>query len=471
MWGMIAKPFGDLGFLKQKAVEGSASMVFMSLAFLTLLLAVNVSLSGLQKDLTTAGLEGKEASSLESIANGALQEVLATRFYPASNRLNWQFNSPNDLASTDSSLKPFFKNSSFILTEGATPQVFARYQYVIVGGHPARELTNVGNYLSISDDDSYNKLADPESTHIQRPLYVLLRTFGCINKQSLNLVPNAITVMDGKPTCSSVTELKEYDLLTKVRLIPADTNPIPTPTPNADKYVVEYSKRVNFTNPVELDEDVLLPTSSTSSISSAGTTPAVSSQIKFSDFWPTSLSTSSTSMANLERILLETSSVKQTLIDVTTSPTVSNIPVSADTPTQLHLYFRGSMDSRSFYKYNYAGAVNTDGIITDPAKLNIQLTPYGSYGSSSSLLDGATFDFNYPAADHLTITLNNRFTCDKIYTLSFPAAATSADLREKLRDSYGASATGTAPTSITFNTEPCSSGTRGDHKNPNFQYD
>ncbi|MCS6267588.1 MAG: hypothetical protein H2174_08500 [Vampirovibrio sp.] len=461
MWGMIAKPVGALGFLKQKAVEGSASMVFMSLAFLTLLLAVNVSLSGLQKDLTTAGLEGKEASSLESIANGALQEVLATRFYPASNRLNWQFNSPNDLASTDSSLKPFFKNSSFILTEGATPQVFARYQYVIVGGHPARDPLDISKYLEISDDDSYNKLADPESTNIQRPLYVLLRTFGCMNKQSLNLVPNAITVMDGKPTCSSVTELKQYDLLTKVRLIPADTNPIPTPTPNADKYVVEYSKRVNFTNPIELDEDVLRPTA---------ITPAVSSQINFSDFWPASLSTSSTStsMANLERVLLETSSVKQTLIDVTTSPTVSNIPVSADTPTQLHLYFRGSMDSRSFYKYNYAGAVNTDGIITDPAKLNIQLTPYGS---SSSLLGGATFDFNYPAADHLTITLNNRFTCDKSYTLSFPAAATSADLREKLRDSYGASATGTASTSITFNTEPCSFGPGGVHKNPNFQYD
>jgi hypothetical protein len=466
MWGMIAKPFGDLGFLKQKAVEGSASMVFMSLAFLTLLLAVNVSLSGLQKDLTTAGLERKETSTLEAIANGALQEVLATRFYPASNRLNWQFNSPTSVVSISSAnkLKPFFKNSSFVM-QGS--QVLARYQYVIVGGHPARELTNVGNYLSISDDDSYNKLADPESTHIQRPLYVLLRTFGCINKQSLNLVPNAITVMDGKPTCSSVTELKEYDLLTKVRLIPADTNPIPTPTPNADKYVVEYSKRVNFTNPVELDEDVLLPTSSTSSISSAGTTPAVSSQIKFSDFWPTSLSTSSTSMANLERILLETSSVKQTLIDVTTSPTVYNIPVSADTPTQLHLYFRGSMDSRSFYKYNYTDAVNTDDSIKDSGKLNIKLKE----GYVDSLLTNANLDFNYPAADHLTITLNNRFTCDKIYTLSFPAAATSADLREKLRDSYGASATGTAPTSITFNTEPCSSGTRGDHKNPNFQYD
>jgi hypothetical protein len=129
------------------------------------------------------------------------------------------------------------------------------------------------------------------------------------------------------------------------------------------------------------------------------------------------------------------------------------------------------MDSRSFYKYNYAGAVNTDGIITDPAKLNIQLTPYGSYGSSSSLLDGATFDFNYPAADHLTITLNSGFTCDEIYTLSFPAAATSPDLREKLRDSYGASATGTASTSITFYTEPCSPSARGVHKNPNFQYD
>jgi hypothetical protein len=125
------------------------------------------------------------------------------------------------------------------------------------------------------------------------------------------------------------------------------------------------------------------------------------------------------------------------------------------------------MDSRSFYKYNYTDAVNTDDSIKDSGKLNIKLKE----GYVDSLLTNANLDFNYPAADHLTITLNNRFTCDKIYTLSFPAAATSADLREKLRDSYGASATGTAPTSITFNTEPCSSGTRGDHKNPNFQYD
>jgi hypothetical protein len=467
---MIAKPVGALGFLKQKAVEGSASMVFMSLAFLTLLLAVNVSLSGLQKDLTTAGLEGKETSSLEAIANGALQEVLATRFYPASNRLNWQFNTPNSDPSSAYRLKPFFENSSFVLKNSATAgasEVVARYQYVIVGGHPARDLSNISEYLEITDDDSYNRLADPESTNIQRPLYVLLRTFACMNKQSLNLVPNTIIVADGQPACgsptlSSILELKQYDLLTKVRLNPADTNPIATPTPNADRYVVEYSKRFDFTNSIELDEDVLLPTASTSSISAAGT-PAVSSQIKFSDFWPASLSSSQASMANLERVLLETSSVKQTLIDVTTPHTVSNIPVSADTPTQLHLFFRGSMDSRSFYKYNYTDAVNTDDSIKTTNNLNIKLED----SNGNSLLNNAQLDFNYPAADHLTITLKSNFTCGKNYTLSFP---TSSGLRGKLRDSYGASVTGT-PSNITFETESCSYGTRGGHKNPNFQYE
>jgi len=461
MWRMIVKPVGALDFFKQKAVEGSSSMVFMSLAFLTLLLAVNVSLSSLQKDLSSAGLEGKESSLLESIANGALQEVLATRFYPASNRLNWQFNTPNNDNSRNDTLKPFFENSSFVLKNSATvgaSEVVARYQYVIVGGHPARDPSDISKYLEITDEASYNRLADPESTNIQRPFYVLLRTFACMNKQSLNLVPNAIIVADGRPTCgsptlSSILELKYYDLLTKVRLNPADTNPAATPNPNADRYIVEYSKRVDFTNSVELDEDVLLPTASTSSISAA-VTPAVSSQIKFSDFWPASLSTSSTStsMANLERVLLETSSVKQTLIDVTTPSTVYNIPVSADTPTQLHLFFRGSMDSRSFYKYNYTDAVNTDDSIKTTNNLNIKLEDI----NGNSLLNNAYLDFNYPAADHLTITLNSGFTCgNKRYILSF-SAANAADLREKLRDSYGASTTGTASTIITFNTETCS---------------
>ena len=458
MWAIIAKPVGVLGFLKQKAVEGSASMVFMSLAFLTLLLAVNASLSGLQKDLTTAGLEGKEAASLESIAKGALQEVLATRFYPASNRLNWQFNSPTSVVSISSTaeLKPFFKNSSFVMQGN---QVLARYQYAIVGGHPARDPSDITKYLEITDDDSYNRLSDPESTNIQRPLYVLLRTFGCMNKQSLNLVPNAIVVANGQPSCdsptlSSVLELKQYDLLTKVRLNPADTNPIATPNPNADKYVVEYSKRVDFTHFVELDEDVLLPTAST---------PPVSNRINFSDFWPASLSSSLTSMANLERVLLETSSVKQTLIDVTTPSLTTNIPVSADTPTQLHLFFRGSMDSRSFYKYNYTDAVNIDHSIKEPNRLNIKLEDINGH----SLLTNAHLDFNYPAADHLTITLASNFTCDTSYVLSF-SVVNAADLREKLRDSYGAIATSTYYPK-TFDTEPCLFDTNGVHQNPNFE--
>lgn len=456
--------------LKPRAFKGSASMVFMSLAFLTLLLAANVSLSGLQKDLTTVGLEGKETSSLESIANGALQEVLATRFYPASNRLNWQFNHPHNSASNSSSLKPFFKKSSFIFKENSS-DLMARYQYVVIGGHPARQVGTVKNYINSSTEAGYNQLIDPESTNVQTPFYVLLRTVACTNKQSLAMMPNTLYAKtDGQPNCGTPASLsslnggnpnndfvlKQYDLLAKVILNPSNalTNP--------DKYQVVYTKQVDFGStletPIGLDDAVLLPKKSNDSesvsTSTSTSTPTYGQLVRFANFWPTSLSFpngQSASMANLERVLLETYDAKQTLLDVTAgSHSVNDVPVSNETKTKLHLYFRGPMDSRSFYQYQYNSAVNADGIITDPAKLNIQLTPYYS---SSSLLGGATFDFNYPSADHLTITLNQNFACSQTYELSFPTATTSLGLTRKIKDSYGVSATGTFTT--TFNTVDC----------------
>ena len=98
------------------------------------------------------------------------------------------------------------------------------------------------------------------------------------------------------------------------------------------------------------------------------------------------------------------------------------------------------MDARSFYKYQYNSAVNADGIVTDPDRLNIKLV---NNNGNTSILNGATLEFNYPSADHLTITLNQSFASGQIYKLSFFLETPSSDLRERIKDSYGVSVTGT----------------------------
>jgi hypothetical protein len=446
MWHSAFKPFKQqVAFWRKTAFSGSASMVFMSLAFLSLLLTVNISLSGLQKDLTSAAVEGKELSALESIATGALQDVFATRFYPASNRLNWEYNtsSISATASTTSQLKPIFKNSSFIMDkdDAGLEQVLARYQYVVIGGNPARDPALVQNYVTDTTDAGYNHLVDSESDNKQLPFYVLLKTFGCMNKNTLKLEIKKLYAIDGQPQCgvpASVSggtqspdyELKEYDLLAKINQNPSDDSN--DDTNKADTFSVEYSKKVNFgingLTPVSIDEDILLTTTTGRSVT-------------FNEFWPSNIKNISagiSTMGNLERVLLETSSAKTPLYDATstTNLSIANVPTTSDTPNpKIHLYFRGPMDARSFFGYQFTTAANPDASVRDASLLNIKLTDDAS-SLGSSLLDGAAFDFNYPAANHVTITLKNRLNCgNRRYTLSFEEPAT--DIRKGIRDSYG----------------------------------
>ena len=461
MWRCAKRIAKKLGLLKQQAVAGSASLVFMSLAFLTLLLSVNISLSAYQTDLSATTGIAKEASTLESIAYGALQEVFSTRFYPASNRLNWQFNTPSVSPPTSDSsrLKPFFKKSSFVMENN---KVLARYQYVVIGGHPARKMgNNVNEYRDVTPS-----LIDPEVSNEQSAMYVLLRTFACANKGTQKLETDKIfTNNDGSPQCGTPRgvpdttnyELKQYDLLTKVRLNSA------TAASNPNSFSVVYSRRVDFGNGsgqklVELEDKVLLPRSSSSASeeeapSTSLTLPPTATfgkQVTFSRFWPTSLSNTSLSnttfsMAYLERLLVETSTTPTALIPITggsSSVSLPYIPTSTEVPTRLHLFFRGPMDSRSFYGYKYREATElagstepADGSIKNTTNLVIQLND----STGNSLLTGATLDFNYPNADHATLTLPQQLSCGRSYTLSFSAldSTTSYSLLPYIRDSYG----------------------------------
>ena len=454
MWRCAKRIAKKLGLLKQQAVAGSASLVFMSLAFLTLLLSVNISLSAYQTDLSATTGIAKEASTLESIAYGALQEVFSTRFYPASNRLNWQFNTPSVSPPTSDSsrLKPFFKKSSFVMENN---QVLARYQYVVIGGHPARKMgNNVNEYRDVTPS-----LIDPEVSNEQSAMYVLLKTVACANKGTQKLETDKIfTNNDGSPQCGTPNtivggvpdttnyELKQYDLLTKVRL-----NSAAAPS-NPNSFSVVYSRRVDFGSVivqklVELEDKVLFPRSS-SSASEIDSTPDATfgKKINFFWFWPTSLSSaSSSSMAHLERLLVETSTTPTALIPITggsSSVSLPDIPTSTEVPTRLHLFFRGPMDSRSFYGYKYRDATQppdstepADGSIKNTTNLVIQLND----STGNSLLTGATLDFNYPNADHATLTLPQQLSCGRSYTLSFSAldSTTSYSLLPYIRDSYG----------------------------------
>lgn len=415
-------------------------MIFMSLAFLTMLLAVNLSLSALQKDITTVQITDKAGSTLENVANSALQEVFATRFYPASNRLNWQFTDPASVVanSTPSQLRPVYQKSSFVM-EGT--QVVARYQYVVIGQQSARDTANLANYLdplsATKPLATYAHLLNPEIDNVQQPMYVLVRAFGCLNKSTVQLDAGVMGISSaGQPTCNPSThELKHYDLMANLLLIDE------TAATNAGFYQVDKIQRI------ELDDDVLglgqktiqLPTNVIVP-NTVGVADTPTKGIQFTDFWPSTLtgSTLTKSMAIAERLLLEPTNPptdpadsRLALKDISTGSGVG-ADYDTDPVGQLHLYFKGAMDTRSFFGYQY-DLVTKDNII-NPADVGI-LTVSLTEPSTGSLLGNATLNFNYPSADHVTISLDDTLDCGKSYDLGFPK--NPADIRDTLRDSYG----------------------------------
>lgn len=439
-----------------KAYQGSASMIFMSLAFLTLLLSVNASLSVLQKDLATTGVQSSTLSGLESIANSAMQDVFSTKFFPASNRLNWQFSTPSSVVtvSNSSQLKPLFRRSSFVMEKG---QVLARYQYIIVGGHPAREVlpTTPGlHYPNLQTAtnpwETYTRLTTPESVNIQQPLYVLLRAFGCESNAHGNLQTDSLMAVGGQPTCDTGTSLRHFDLVAKIVLNPANA------TVNANKFQVERISRSEFDDtsgyglglaPITLDSPVVLPDGTTSTT------------IQFAQFWPPNLSTStSNSMATLERILLEPSTPITDIYDplFRLYPTNLTVPiyVTSDTTaaiSKIHLYFRGSLDTRSLFQYQFATAVNTN-VIQNASLLNFSLT--GPFGTTLTRTEPS---FNYPFADHLTLNLDVPLACGSNYVLKM-LPPTGSDVRMGIRDGYGFLAAGSVPsTGLKIVTDTCTS--------------
>jgi hypothetical protein len=444
-----------------KAYQGSASMIFMSLAFLTLLLSVNTSLSVLQKDLATTGVQSSTLSGLESVANSAMQDVFSTKFFPASNRLNWQFSTPSSVVTTSNNtqLKPLFRRSSFIMENG---QVLARYQYIIVGGHPARDIlpsTPGLNYLNLQTATNpwaaYTRLTAPESVNIQQPLYVLLRVFGCESEAHGNLQKGSLIAVNGQPTCGIGTNLRHFDSIAKVILNPATT------TVNANKFQIDRISRSEFDTtggfglglaPITLDSPVMLPDGTSSTT------------VQFAQFCPNTLSTaSSENMATLERILLEPSTPITDVYDPLFRLYPTNLPtpifVTSDTTaavSKLHLYFRGSLDTRSLFQYQFATAIN-DNVIQNTNLLNFSVT--GPFGT---ILTRTEPSFNYPFADHLTLNLDVPLACGSSYSIKM-LPPTGTDIRMGIRDGYGFLSTGsglnnevkiTTDTCISYGTIP-----------------
>ena len=130
---------------------------------------------------------------LKLINDSALNEAVATRFYPTSNRLAWNFDSEADIATQEdpsSKPAPFLKASSYVYeTVGGEQKVLGRYQYVILGVNPYL------NYNASTGTYTFNATKAESGAYlfnIQNPIYIATRAFICVDQDSYNIAYNAV---------------------------------------------------------------------------------------------------------------------------------------------------------------------------------------------------------------------------------------------------------------------------------------
>ncbi len=175
-------------------------------------------------------------TKLKLINDSGLNEVIATRLFPTSNRYSWQYDTIADIAPNSdpvTSPLPFLTDSSYVYETVATvKKSVGRYQYVILGSN---------SYYDYVYDDGAEKWVYTVSTakmdsgehlyNIANPIYVAVRCFVCFDNATDAIAYDAVSPDTAAPyaKCGAGQTLKERTTITQLDV--SVTTPVVPNTP------------------------------------------------------------------------------------------------------------------------------------------------------------------------------------------------------------------------------------------------
>jgi hypothetical protein len=201
----------------------SVFLAVMSLLIFGFLIAISYSVAQLKISQLEESVNKTIPLKLKLVNASALNEVMASRLFPSSNRLSWQFDSEEQIT-TDSdpvdTPQPFFFPSGYVYEkmEGVR-KVVGRYQYIVIGANPFM------NYDSGTGTYSLSTTKVNEGVflyNIENPIYVGVRSFVCADKETKAIAYDAIEGSSTGPDyaqCASSTQ-KLYSETHLVQLEP-----------------------------------------------------------------------------------------------------------------------------------------------------------------------------------------------------------------------------------------------------------
>ena len=287
-------------------------------------------------------------TKLKLINDAGLNEVIATRLFPTSNRYSWQFNTASGIASTSNPVtkpKPFLTHSSYVYeTVSGVKKSVGRYQYVILGVNPYYDYNSgTGAYtVSTAKMDSGEHLYN-----IENPIYVAERSFVCFNNATKAIAYDAVQPDSASPyaKCGMGQSLKESTVLTQLQV----TNPAP-PEPKT-----ELNTELEIVSSQTIQPDTTMTL--LSSILNRDNTST--QQFNFEDWW-TNRSGGIHYNANGNAVpvgIRYTKQVGSTRTRVyeawTTDDTSMTLDSEAIIPS-LEILFRSAIDERSLYVVDHA---------------------------------------------------------------------------------------------------------------------
>lgn len=308
------------------AAKGQAMLIMVGISLLVFLVTVGLSLGTLHFQQGQLNLSEAVAMQLRMVAQSGIQEALATRFVPRSNRLNFSsLNLPTNLSPDD---QPIYRDSGRIMNNG---NLVGLYRYVVLGGDAARDATN-GNFQN----------GDPvqltvNSSAVEQPFVVVSQGAMCIDDLG-NLLPDTLIIQNFQPACRT-GQLSRMTLMSSATLNQSG--------PNGGDLVNQFEL-------VENPANVALPTSVM--------TPwgELTNRIDFERVWTATESTA-------QPLFLITYPIGDTtqvspLVNITSNQFTLPFRVGAD--HAIRLFFRGEYDYRSLYNFNPTQCVESPSTCT-----------------------------------------------------------------------------------------------------------
>ena len=286
------------------------------------------------------------SAKLKLINDAGLNEVIATRLFPTSNRYSWQYNTASEIASTSNPVTkplPFLTHSSYVYeTVSGQKKSVGRYQYVILGVNPYFDYNSgTGAYTaSTAKMDSGEHLYN-----IANPIYVAVRCFVCFDKATEVIAYDAVQPDSASPyaKCGTGQSLKERTILTQLKV----TNP-QDPEPKTE---LNTQLEIVSSQTIQPDTTMTLPSYilNRNNLSTQ--------QFNFEDWW-TNRSEGIHYNANGNAVPVGIRYTKQvgstrTQVYVPWSSNPLTLPSNAIIPS-LEILFRSAIDERSLYVVNHA---------------------------------------------------------------------------------------------------------------------